>query len=128
MRRPYSVSVLAVIWVFVGVVVPSQTWGHAFPVRSEPRVGRTISASPAKVTVWFDGELETAFSTIAVYNAAQQRVDKNNGRVSPADATVLEVDIPPLPPGGYRVRWSIVAKDSHRTEGDFFFTVQEKSQ
>ena len=128
MRRPYSVSVLAVIWVFVGVVVPSRTWGHAFPVRSEPRVGRTISASPAKVTIWFDGELETAFSTIAVYNAAKQRVDKNNGRVSRSDAMALEADIPPLPPGKYTVHWSVVAKDTHRTDGDFSFSVQEKSQ
>ena len=127
MRWLYSVSVLAVIWVFVGVVVPSRTWGHAFPVRSEPRVGRTISASPAKVTVWFDGELETSFSTIAVFIAAQQRVDKGDGRVNSADATVLEVEIPPLPPGGYRVYWRVVAKDTHRTEGDFSFTVEGKS-
>jgi methionine-rich copper-binding protein CopC len=127
MKRLSSISALAVAWLFIVAAVPSPVWGHAFPLRSEPRVGRTIAASPAKVTVWFDGELESAFSTIAVYNSSRQRVDKGDGRVNPSDSTVLEVEIPPLPPGGYRVYWSVVAKDTHRTEGDFFFTVEGKS-
>lgn len=106
---------------------PSQSRGHAFPVRAEPRVGWTIAASPTKVTIWFDGELEPAFSTIAVYNSAKQRVDKGNGRVSPSDATLLEVDLLPLPSGTYRVYWNVVAKDTHRTEGDFLFTTESKA-
>ncbi|TAJ80818.1 copper resistance protein CopC [bacterium] len=106
---------------------PSQSRGHAFPLRSEPRVGWIIAASPPKVTIWFDGELEPAFSTIAVYNSAKQRIDKDNGRVSPSDATILEVDLPALPSGTYRVYWNVVAKDTHRTEGDFSFIVEGKS-
>jgi methionine-rich copper-binding protein CopC len=106
---------------------PSLAEGHAFPIRSDPRVGWKVTVSPAKVTIWFDGELEPAFSTLAVYDSAKQRVDKNNARVIPSDATVLEVDLPPLPPGSYRVYWSVVAKDTHRTEGSFPFSVQEKS-
>ena len=54
---------------------------HAFPLRSDPRVGWTIPVSPPKVTIWFDGELEPAFSTIAVYNSTKQQVDKGNSRV-----------------------------------------------
>ena len=126
MRRLRWTAALIVAWLLT--TSPSRAEAHAFPVRSDPRVGWTVRVSPAKVTIWFDGELETAFSTIAVYNSAKQRVDKHNGRVSPSDAMVLEVDIPPLPPGNYRVQWSAVAKDTHRTEGDFFFTVREKSQ
>ncbi len=106
---------------------PSQSRGHAFPIRSEPRVGWIIAASPTKVTIWFDGELEPAFSTIAVYNSAKQRMDKGNGRVSSFDATILEVDLPTLPAGTYRVYWSVVAKDTHRTEGDFPFITEGKS-
>lgn len=105
----------------------SSAWGHAFPIRSEPRVGWTIPTSPLKVTIWFDGELEPAFSTIIVYNSIKQRVDKGNGRVNPSDATVLEVDLHTLPSGTYRVYWSVVSKDTHRTEGDFSFTIEAKS-
>lgn len=112
------VSIL-ILFVFTSHARP-----HAFPVRSEPRVGWTITTSPAKVRIWFDGELEPAFSTIAVYDSGKHRVDEGNGRVSPSDATLLEVDLPQLHPGKYRVFWNVVARDTHRTEGDFPFTVK----
>ena len=99
---------------------------HAFPVRSDPRVGWTVAISPPKVTIWFDGELEPAFSTITVYNSAKQQVDKGNSRVNGPDASVLEVDLTPLAPGTYHVYWKALAKDTHVTEGDFTFAVDKK--
>ena len=99
---------------------------HAFPVRSDPRVGWTIPVSPPKVTIWFDGELEPAFSTITVYNSMKQQVDKGNSRVNGPDSAVLEVDLPPLVAGTYHVYWKVLAKDTHVTEGDFTFAIQKK--
>jgi copper resistance protein C len=99
---------------------------HAFPVRSDPRVGWTIPVSPPKVTIWFDGELEPAFSSITVYNSMKQQVDKGNSRVNGPDAAVLEVDLPPLVAGTYHVYWKVLAKDTHVTEGDFTFAIQKK--
>jgi len=113
--------------IVLAAAVPGEVGAHAFPIRSDPRVGWTISSSPPSVRIWFDGELEPAFSAIAVYNADKQRVDRGNGKVNPSDAMLLEVDLPPLPPGTYRVVWSVVARDTHRTEGDFPFTIQGKS-
>ena len=119
-----------IVWVWVSVSVlmalPCPVLAHAFPVRSEPRVGRTIATPPSKVTIWFDGELEPAFSTIAVYNSAKQQVDKGNSHTRPADASVLEVDVPTLEPGTYRVYWKVLAKDTHVTEGDFSFVIAKK--
>ena len=125
MRMLRWTAALIVAWLLT--TIPSRAEAHAFPIRSGPRVGWTVRVAPAKVTIWFDGELESAFSAIAVYNTDKQRMDKSNGRVSSSDATVLEVDLPPLPPGSYRVYWSVVAKDTHHTEGNFPFTIQEKS-
>jgi copper resistance protein C len=99
---------------------------HAFPVRSDPRVGWTVAVSPPKVTIWFDGELEPAFSSITVYNSMKQQVDKGNSRVNGPDAAVLEVDLPPLVAGTYHVYWKVLAKDTHVTEGDFTFAIQKK--
>jgi methionine-rich copper-binding protein CopC len=103
-----------------------QSWSHAFPVRSEPRVGWTIPSAPSKVTIWFDGELETAFSVIMVYNSAKQQVDKGNSRVIGSDGSVLEVDLPVLASGSYRVYWKALSKDTHVTEGDFSFSIEKK--
>jgi methionine-rich copper-binding protein CopC len=32
--------------------------------------------------------------------------------------------LPALPSGRYRVFWTVVARDGHRTEGDFSFRVK----
>ena len=110
----------------LALAIPSLALSHAFPTHSEPRVGWTIANSPPKVTIWFDGELEPAFSTIAVYNSAKQQVDKGNSHINSNDATVLEVDLPNLGPDTYRVYWKALAKDTHVTEGDFSFAIAKK--
>lgn len=107
-------------------VMRSVAHSHAFPIHSEPRVGWTIATPPSKVTIWFDGELEPAFSTITVYNSGKQQVDKGNSRVSGKDGSVLEVDLPLLAPGTYHVYWRVLAKDTHITEGDFSFVIASK--
>ena len=99
-------------------------WAHAFPDHSEPRVGSTLSAPPPVVRIWFDAQIEPVFSTIRVESADKRRVDTGNGGVDPADNRVLAVKVSPLPPGRYRVYWSVVARDGHRTEGDFPFRIK----
>jgi methionine-rich copper-binding protein CopC len=106
------------------LLAPSSAWAHAFPDHSEPRVGHTVEASPPAVRIWFDGRIEPVFSSLRVEDDGKRRVDKGDGRVNPDDGTLLEVGLPPLPPGKYRVFWSVVARDGHRTEGDFAFRVK----
>src|ERR1700747_992399 len=117
---------LSLALILSGAAFQTLAQAHAFPVRSDPRVGWTVAASPPKVTIWFDGELEPAFSTITVYNSAKQQVDKGNSRVNGPDASVLEVDLTPLAPGIYHVYWKALAKDTHVTQGDFTFAVDKK--
>jgi len=44
------------------LLLPGVAHGHAFPDHSNPKVGSTLSSPPAGVYIWFDGELEPAFS------------------------------------------------------------------
>jgi methionine-rich copper-binding protein CopC len=99
-------------------------WAHTLPVRSEPGAGATLSAPPACIRIWFDGVLDPAFSTITVQNAKGQKVDKGDFRVNQADPTLLEVSLPSLPSGTYRVIWTAVARDGHRTTGDYIFRIK----
>jgi methionine-rich copper-binding protein CopC len=99
-------------------------WAHAFPDHSEPRVGHTVDASPPTVRIWFDGAIEPVFSTMRVEDGDKRRVDRDDPRVSPDDRTLLEVSLPSLAPGRYRVFWSVVSRDGHRTEGSFPFRVK----
>ena len=106
------------------LLAPGPVWSHAFPDHSEPRVGHTVDSPPAAVRIWFDGAVEPVFSTLRVEDDHKGRVDKGDARVNPSDNTVLEVSLPPLASGRYRVFWSVVARDGHRTEGNFTFRVK----
>src|SRR5262245_44298412 len=99
-------------------------WAPAFLGRADPAPGATVATPPKQVRIWFDGPIEPLFLGIRVENRDKQRVDKGDGRVNPADATLLEVGVPPLLSGRYRVFWSVVARDGHRKEGDFPFRVK----
>ena len=123
--RPLRAALIGgLVLAAAALLVARSGWAHAFPDRSEPRVGATLSASPSEVRIWFDGELEPVFSLIRVENGEKQRVDRGDGRVSPQNSRLLEISVPPLPPGKYRVFWSVIARYGHRTEGDFPFRIK----
>ena len=110
----------------VGLIAgaPGRAVAHAFPERSEPRVGSTVRTAPPRVRIWFDGDLEPACSTLTVSDATGERVDRGDGAVEPTNRRLLQVSLPTLAPGTYRVRWRVLAVDGHRTEGDFTFTLK----
>ncbi len=110
--------------VLVIVLAPFAAGGHAYPDHADPKVGSTVAASPTVVRIWFDSDLEPAFSTIMVHNAKNEMVDRKDGHVDPKDPTLLEVGLPPLPPGVYQVIWNVVARDTHRTSGRYTFTIK----
>ena len=105
-------------------ISPEAAQGHAFPDHADPKVGATLTVSPDRVRIWFDSALEPAFSTIMVNGADGAMVDKRDGRVNSSDAKLLEVSVPRLPPGTYRVIWSVVARDGHRSNGDYAFVIK----
>lgn len=106
------------------LIMPNAARGHAYPDHADPKVGATINTSPDRVRIWFDSDLEPDFSTIMVHNVENTMVSNRDGRVNPSDATLLEVSVPRLPPGKYRVIWSVVARDGHHTTGDYTFSIR----
>jgi copper resistance protein C len=102
------------------VLATGAVQAHAMLDHAEPRVGNKVASPPKEVTLWFTQKLEPAFSTIAVTNAAGERVDSGKARVSGNQMSV------PLRAGGtgtYRVNWHVLSVDTHTTEGNFTFQV-----
>jgi methionine-rich copper-binding protein CopC len=118
-QAPIVLCGLALAWGALQVA-----WGHAFPQRADPPAGATLTAAPALVRIWFDAALEPAFSSLRVQTARGQPITHEAGQVDASDATLLTARLPPLAPGTYRVLWSVVARDGHRTEGSYTFTIQ----
>ncbi|HSB33501.1 MAG TPA: copper resistance CopC family protein [Nitrospirota bacterium] len=119
-----AASALLFIALAFTVILPDTARAHAYPDHADPKVGSTVTASPERIRVWFDSALEPAFSSIMVHAADGAMVDKRDGRVDQSDPSLLEVSVPSLPPGKYRVYWSVVARDGHRTSGDYTFTIK----
>ena len=103
---------------------PSAIWAHAFPMESEPGAGDTVQKRPFDVRIRFDAELEPIFSTLRVKNSRGKTVSKGKGHVDPSDPTLLLTHVPSVPPGIYHVRWNVVSRDGHRTQGDYTFNVR----
>jgi methionine-rich copper-binding protein CopC len=122
--RILSMREAQVLFLLLLLLMPIAALGHAYPDHADPKVGSTISVTPARVRIWFDSDLEPVFSSIMVHTADGRMVSKGDGGVAASDPTLLEVSVPPLPPGKYIVIWSVVARDGHRTSGDYSFTIK----
>ena len=88
-------------------------------------VGRDVAEPPATgpdLVRWSDRA--HCSSTIHVEDRDKRRVDKGDGRVSPSDTSSSRSGCRPLPPGRYRVVWSVIARDGHPREGSFSFLLK----
>ena len=118
--RPAAALLLALFM----LGAPGVARAHAHPEHADPKVGSTVRAPPSQVRIWFDSDLEPAFSSVAVHGPDGATVDDGHGRVDPSVPKLLAVDVPRLAPGTYRVTWSVATRDGHRTSGDYTFTVR----
>jgi methionine-rich copper-binding protein CopC len=96
---------------------------HAFLERADPRVGSTARTPPPRVKLWFTEGLEPAFSSARVTNETGQQVNRGDSQLDPSNPALIQVPLPPLPPGRYKVIWRVLSVDGHVTEGDFTFRV-----
>jgi methionine-rich copper-binding protein CopC len=92
---------------------------HAHLVKSTPEKGAKTK-SPAHVVLTFSEALEPAFSGALLVDDVGRNF---TGGPVQIDGPVMTLTPDRLAPGHYRVNWHAVGHDTHRTEGEFAFTV-----
>jgi len=97
---------------------------HAMPDHAEPRVGSSVEKTPTEVRIWFNEKIEPAFSAIEVFAPDGKQIDKKDSHVDAKENRLLIVSVSGLAPGTYKVAWHVVSVDTHKTSGDFKFTVK----
>lgn len=117
-----TLSMTGVLLLLLGL--PTFVAAHANLDHAEPKVGSTVNEAPKEVKIWFSQSVEPAFSTIEVFDSAGKQIDKKDSHVDKADKTILIVSVPTLENGTYKVVWHVVSTDTHKTHGDFKFTVK----
>ena len=117
MKQFLAAAVLANLAVCAG-----HASAHAFLKTATPAVGSTVPQPPAQVMIDFTEGVEPKFSTIAVHDAAGTEFADGDVHLEGGN-THLVIGLKPLQPGLYTVVWHATAVDTHKTEGNFTFTV-----
>jgi methionine-rich copper-binding protein CopC len=117
----YVVILMACLSLVVGVDRPALA--HAHLVKSQPTKGAVVQKAPSTLVLWFSEPLEPSFSTIEVTDRAGHHVEQGKATLDPGDPKVLRVSLQTLPPGSYKAVWRVVSIDTHKTNGEFAFTV-----
>ena len=103
--------------------VASLAQAHAKLKSTTPAADSSVS-SPKVIQVQFNEAVETKMSSIklATSDGTVVAVMSMNDAKDPATLTVMPSE--PLKAGLYKVTWSAVTDDGHKTQGTFSFTVQ----
>lgn len=96
---------------------------HAFVDHAEPPVGSKVQQIPHVVRIWFTESIQPALSVIKVFDAAQKQIDRKDTRSEARDRALLQISLPSLGAGTYKVIWRVTSVDGHVTNGDFTFRV-----
>jgi copper resistance protein C len=121
-----SICKAAAAMVFLGLAVASLSGtasAHAMLQQASPSVGGSVGSSPSAIELHFSEGVEARYSQVSVSGpggAVPVSRPANGGGKS----TLVVKPGQPLKPGRYRVNWSVLSVDTHRTQGSFSFNVQ----
>src|SRR4051794_20822033 len=107
-QREFLKSVLLVTVLAGGVRIAE---AHAKLVRSTPKDGATLRASPKRIELWFNELLDDEFNTAQVFSARdlsgkdRKELAQQKPQVDKKDRTHLSLNLPPLEPGKYAVEY-----------------------
>jgi copper resistance protein C len=101
----------------------SAAWAHAHLESAQPAAD-SKNAEVGAIRLEFSAALEPKLVTIRLEDREDRAVVEPSAGIDPANprAVVLAL-FEKLPPGSYKVRWSVVAADGHRMSGDYTFLV-----
>jgi methionine-rich copper-binding protein CopC len=120
--RPLSILAVATA---LGLSSAGSAYAHAMLVKAVPAVGGTVTASPSEIRITYSEAIEPRFSGIELKAADGHAVATGAAGVDPGDHATLVVPLKgALQPGSYKVTWHVVSVDTHRTQGNFSFTVK----
>jgi len=105
-------------------LLPSIVLAHVHVDRTTPAKNALVSPPPKVFQLWCSGGVEAEWSRIVVKDAQGKPVQTGDIRPITNDPKSLEVDLKPLSPGRYKVRWNLIAHDGHRVKGGLQFEVK----
>jgi len=117
---PYGRTVNKILLALLLVAAAAApAFAHARLVKAVPAAG-SKTKTPKHVVLTFSESLEPAFSGALLMDSDGRNL---SGAPIKIDGPVMTLSPERLAPGRYHVNWHAVGHDTHRTEGEFSFTV-----
>jgi len=125
--RTFYAAIILSLW--AALLLPGIAVAHLDLKSSSPARDEILDKSPELVQLWFNEELDSFESSVAVFDSNNIQVDLGDYQVNSADRTEMQVSLPNnLPSGEYTIKWTAIDdKDGHPIEGDIQFTIKEAS-
>lgn len=100
---------------------PDHAYAHAIIVESSPSVGTEVHGPDVTVTLHYNNRIDKTRSRLTLMIGEQPLTKLPIDEGGAPD--VITAKATGLAPGGYRLRWQVLALDGHITRGEIPFTV-----
>jgi len=95
--------------------------GHAILKESHPAVNEKVAGPDVPIMLKYNVRIDAKLSKLQLLHPDNSTSDLTIGAQSSPDT--LNSKATGLKPGGYRIRWQVLAPDGHITRGEIPFTV-----
>jgi methionine-rich copper-binding protein CopC len=102
---------------------PQAADAHALLQSASPSVGGSVAGSPSAIRLEFSEGVEVRYSQVSVTGPGGTVLVSHPANGGAKSTLAVKVD-QTLKPGRYRVHWSALSVDTHRTQGSFSFEVR----
>jgi copper transport protein len=114
-----------VVLVLYCVLMPAVALAHAVLVESSPKQDQTLKSTTTRAVLRFNARIEKKVTRVSLVDANGKKVklpplpDDADG---PEDRLIIALPAG-LPPGSYRLEYTVLAADGHSSPGVLRFTI-----
>ena len=106
------------------IAVPAPLLAHAELVISSPLPNASLVEGPERLTITFSEPIDPTNASVELLDPQLRQIDPAGAVEVDAEGTTVTLDLPPLDPVIYTVRYQVVSTiDGHATQGRFAFVV-----
>jgi len=119
--------------VIISIVIVISMWAHTAPVlahaqlvKAEPARRAVLDKAPTQIRLWFNEEIEGAYTSLSVLGANKKPVTDAKPEVVSDDPKSVVLPLPNLKPGKYTVKFRVLSVDGHIVDESFNYKVKNK--
>lgn len=122
MSAHFAKKALTTVALLASIATATSVFAHAHLKSETPAADSTVTA-PKDLRLVFSEGVEAKFTKVTI-TADGAAVTVKNIETAPGDQkTLIVTPEKPLTPGKYKVEWHAVSVDTHKSDGDYGFTV-----